>query len=96
MIKELKQSSLQPLQTLGKTFYQWRDDITRMWRFTKSNGITEGFHTKMKRERTAFIIFKITEQVLENYVINECPPNEKEPTSSKAQIADKRNRAKRR
>ena len=24
------------------------DEIARMWRFTRSNGITEGFHTKME------------------------------------------------
>ncbi|WP_425454084.1 transposase [Neopusillimonas maritima] len=24
------------------------EPIVRMWRFTKSNGITEGFHTKME------------------------------------------------
>jgi hypothetical protein len=27
---------------------KWREEIARMWRFTKSNGITEGFHRKMK------------------------------------------------
>ena len=43
-----KQQPLQPLQTLGKTLYQWREEIVRMWRFTKSNGITDGFHRKMK------------------------------------------------
>lgn len=47
-IKQLKQTALKPLQTLGKTLYQWREEIARMWRFTKSNGITEGFHRKMK------------------------------------------------
>ncbi len=24
------------------------DELVRMWRFTKNNGITEGFHRKMK------------------------------------------------
>lgn len=47
-VKQLKQQPLKPLQTLGKTLYQWREEIVRMWRFTKSNGITEGFHRKMK------------------------------------------------
>lgn len=47
-IKELKSHPFEPLQTLAKTLYQWRDEIVRMWRFTKSNGITEGFHRKMK------------------------------------------------
>ncbi|PUT38513.1 ISL3 family transposase, partial [Legionella taurinensis] len=26
----------------------WKEEIVRMWRFSKSNGITEGFHRKMK------------------------------------------------
>lgn len=48
LISALKQSSFKRLATLGKTLYQWRDEVARMWRFTKSNGITEGFHRKMK------------------------------------------------
>jgi len=48
MVTALKQSPFKRLVTLGKTFYQWREEIVRMWRFTKSNGITEGFHRKMK------------------------------------------------
>lgn len=47
-IEQLKQSSLKPLVQLGKTLYQWKEAIVCMWRFTKSNGITEGFHRKMK------------------------------------------------
>lgn len=48
MITALKQSPFKRLLTLGKTFYQWQEEIARMWRFTKNNGITEGFHRKMK------------------------------------------------
>ena len=48
MVMALKQSPFKRLVTLGKTFYQWKEEIVRMWRFTKSNGITEGFHRKMK------------------------------------------------
>jgi transposase len=48
MITELKQSPFKRLVTLGKTLYQWREEVVRMWRFSKSNGITEGFHRKMK------------------------------------------------
>ena len=33
---------------LGQTLYTWRQEIARMWRFTRGNGITEGFHTKME------------------------------------------------
>lgn len=48
MVTRLKESPFEPLKTLGKTLYQWRDEVVRMWRFTKNNGITEGFHRKMK------------------------------------------------
>jgi len=47
-LKQLKQSGFKSLKTLGKTLYQWREEVVRMWRFTKNNGITEGFHRKMK------------------------------------------------
>ena len=30
------------------TLASWKDEVARMWRFSKSNGITEGFHRKMK------------------------------------------------
>jgi transposase len=48
MIMDLKQSPFKRLVTLGKTLYQWREEVVRMWRFSKNNGITEGFHRKMK------------------------------------------------
>ena len=47
-VKRLKESPFKALRTLGKTLYQWREEVVRMWRFTKNNGITEGFHRKMK------------------------------------------------
>lgn len=37
-----------PLVALGHTLYAWREEIATMWRFTRNNGITEGFHTKME------------------------------------------------
>ena len=37
-----------PLVQLGQTLYAWREEIACMWRFTRNNGITEGFHTKME------------------------------------------------
>ena len=37
-----------PLAQLGHTLYAWREEIACMWRFTRNNGITEGFHTKME------------------------------------------------
>ena len=33
---------------LGRTIRKWFEPIIRMWRFSRSNGITEGFHRKMK------------------------------------------------
>ncbi len=33
---------------LGETLDAWRDEIAAMWRFTRNNGITEGFHNKME------------------------------------------------
>lgn len=48
MIKALKQSGFKRLKSLGRTLYEWREEVVRMWRFSKSNGITEGFHRKMK------------------------------------------------
>jgi transposase len=47
-IEQLKASMLEPLVTLGKTLDAWREEVARMFRFTKSNGITEGFHNKME------------------------------------------------
>ena len=39
---------LAQLVTLGDTLQSWSEEIVRMWRFTRSNGITEGFHNKME------------------------------------------------
>jgi transposase len=47
-IDELKASGLPPLVTLAPTLGSWREEIACMWRFTSNNGITEGFHRKMK------------------------------------------------
>jgi len=37
-----------PAHVLANTLKSWLEPIVRMWRFSKSNGITEGFHTKME------------------------------------------------
>lgn len=37
-----------PAHALAATLKSWLEPIVRMWRFSKSNGITEGFHTKME------------------------------------------------
>lgn len=48
MINQLKNSGFQHLRTLGNTLFKWREEVARMFRFTKNNGITEGFHRTMK------------------------------------------------
>ena len=47
-IHQLRTAGLEPLRTLGETLWNWREEIACMWRFTRNNGITEGFHTKME------------------------------------------------
>jgi transposase len=47
-IDQLKASGFPQLLTLAQTLASWREEIACMWRFTKNNGITEGFHRKMK------------------------------------------------
>lgn len=44
----LKNTPFAPLKTLADTLESWQEEIVRMWRFTRNNGITEGFHTKME------------------------------------------------
>lgn len=45
---ELSQAGLAQLVQLGQTLSSWASEIATMWRFTRNNGITEGFHTKME------------------------------------------------
>lgn len=47
-IYQLRHCGLAPLETLGDTLLSWSEEIARMWCFTRSNAITEGFHTKME------------------------------------------------
>ena len=55
MVRELKKSPIEALRTLGETLSSWRDEIGRMWRFSKTNSITEGLHNKMEMiSRRAF------------------------------------------
>ena len=44
----LNQLEASPLRGLAKTLVSWLEAIVGMWRFSKTNGITEGFHTKME------------------------------------------------
>lgn len=45
LLGQLKDS---PLRSLAKTLTSWMQPILAMWRFSKSNSITEGFHNKME------------------------------------------------
>lgn len=45
LIEQLKAS---PLHRLADTLRSWLQPVLAMWRFSKTNGITEGFHTKME------------------------------------------------
>jgi len=47
-IQTLTTSGFDLAKTLAQTLSDWREEIARMWRFTRNNGITEGFHRKMK------------------------------------------------
>ena len=52
LLEQLRNS---PLRALARTLTSWMEPIIAMWRFSKSNGITEGFHTKMEMiSRRAF------------------------------------------
>ena len=44
----LRDSGLEPAVTLARTLTNWSAEIARMWRFSRNNAITEGFHRKMK------------------------------------------------
>lgn len=47
-IELLKDSELKPFKTLGETLWSWREEIGRMWRFSKTNSITEGFNNRIE------------------------------------------------
>jgi len=54
-LHQLSQAGLAQLVQLGRTLSSWAVEIATMWRFTRNNGITEGFHTKMEvLQRQAF------------------------------------------
>jgi transposase len=48
LLDELQESAFEPLERLAKTLKSWKEALVTMWRFTRNNGITEGFHRKMK------------------------------------------------
>ena len=47
-VHQLRQAGLAQLVQLGQTLASWSQEIVAMWRFTRNNGITEGFHNKME------------------------------------------------
>ena len=47
-IECLKDTPIASLQALGQTLDRWKAEIGRMWRFRKTNSITEGLHNKME------------------------------------------------
>ena len=47
-LKLFEQLHESPLRELAKTILSWLEPIVAMWRFSKSNGITESFHNKME------------------------------------------------
>ncbi len=54
-IDTLQASRFEDCVRLGRTLDSWQNEIGRMWRFSRSNGITEGYHRKMKLiQRRAF------------------------------------------
>ena len=54
-IHQLKTCGIEQIETLGRTLASWSGEIAAMWRFSKNNGITEGFHNKMEMiSRRAF------------------------------------------
>jgi transposase len=55
LMRLLEQFAQSPARGLAATLKSWIEPIVGMWRFSKSNGITEGFHTKMEMlSRRAF------------------------------------------
>ncbi|MEM6545551.1 MAG: ISL3 family transposase [Pseudomonadota bacterium] len=48
LLKLIEQLGQTPLRRLAKTLTSWIEPIVMMWRFSKSNGVTEGFHNKME------------------------------------------------
>lgn len=48
LLKLIEQLRHSPLRKLARTLTSWLEPIVAMWRFSKSNGPTEGFHNKME------------------------------------------------
>lgn len=46
-VNSLRESPFLPMATLGNTLFEWQKEIVRMWRFSKTNSITEGLHRRV-------------------------------------------------
>ena len=46
-LKSLQESPFASMATLGNTLFEWQKEIVRMWRFSKTNSITEGLHRRV-------------------------------------------------
>jgi transposase len=47
-VQDLLDAKLALAVQLGQTLKAWSQEIVAMWRLTRNNGITEGFHNKME------------------------------------------------
>lgn len=55
LLQDLQNAPFAPLLKLAKTIQSWLEPIARMWRFSRTNSITEGLHNKMELiQRRAF------------------------------------------
>ena len=48
LMEQMEYDSNSHFKALHNTMRNWYEPIIRMWRFSLNNGITEGFHRKMK------------------------------------------------
>ena len=63
-IEQLKGAIMPQLVQLGQTLESWKNEVAAMCRFTRNNGITEGFHNRMElisRQAYGFRNFEIIE-----------------------------------
>ncbi len=47
-MEQMRSEATKHFHALAKTLSNWFEPIIRMWHFSKNNGITEGFHRKIK------------------------------------------------
>ena len=70
LLDKLKQLPVNPAKQLYKTLDKWKEEIARMWRFSKNNGITEGFHRKMKLIQRAAYGFKTFDNYRKRVIVS--------------------------